>query len=70
MILGLEIKNGFATIQKLYVYFTSSGKRWKIVTDILTARGIFFSLHNYHPIIINFNIKVLNFFVKEDSRIL
>lgn len=37
---SIEIQNFFAIIQKLYIYFASSGKRWKILTDILPNGGV------------------------------
>jgi len=37
---SIEIQNFFAIIQKLYVYFALSGKRWKILTDILPVGGV------------------------------
>lgn len=40
MTASIEIQNFFSIIQKLYVYFTLSGKRWKILTDILPVGGV------------------------------
>ncbi|CAI6357740.1 unnamed protein product [Macrosiphum euphorbiae] len=40
MTASIEIEIFFSIIQKLYVYFTLSGKRWKILTDILPVGGV------------------------------
>jgi len=40
MAASIEIQHFFSIIQKLYIYFALSGKRWKILTDILPVGGV------------------------------